>query len=135
MSIYLNDFSISFLRFVFFFFFSTVLFVFTLIMLFLPRYSHSETSPNVIFCSMTIFLESLLLGSTFSMPIIAWLILAWLIAGKLPDLKCFHFFSILKLQIEHHLFIYLFVRLFGFFFCYFRYSYIYTMRYMVFTVR
>lgn len=49
-------------------------------MLFLPRYTHSDSSPSVVFCSLSIFLESVLLGSTFSISMPA--IIAWLIAGK-----------------------------------------------------
>ncbi|XP_055295987.1 probable cationic amino acid transporter [Sitodiplosis mosellana] len=69
-----------------------VVLFFTLVMLFLPRYSHSETSPNVVFCSMTILLESLLLGSTFSISLPA--IIAWLIAGVLVFTRCDTWFSL-----------------------------------------
>lgn len=54
--------------------------LFTIIMLFLPRYDHSETAPNVIFCSVAILLESVLIGSTLAISLPA--ILTWIIAGE-----------------------------------------------------
>ncbi|XP_031637634.1 uncharacterized protein LOC116350051 [Contarinia nasturtii] len=69
-----------------------VVLFFTLVMLFLPRYSHSETSPNVIFCSLTILLESILLASTFSISLPA--IIAWLISGVLVYTRCDTWFSL-----------------------------------------
>lgn len=69
-----------FSNFISFFSHLSVVVLFTLIMLFLPRYSHSETAPNVVFCSATILVESILLGSTLSISLPA--IIAWLIAGK-----------------------------------------------------
>lgn len=50
------------------------------IMAFLPRYAHSDTSPNILFCCSTIFIESILIASTFSVSLPA--ILAWVIGGK-----------------------------------------------------
>lgn len=90
-------------------------------MLFLPRYSHSETSPNVVFCSFTILLESVLLGSTFSISLPA--IIAWLIAGKRQSKPLSLFYDLIKfdtlLQFD----------------CYSRRCIdIHTMRYMVFTM-
>lgn len=80
----------------------SVVFFFTLVMLFLPRYSHSETSPNILFCAFTILLESILLGSTFSISLPA--IIAWIIAGKHHIiLKHFHFVSI-QLKILYYFF-------------------------------
>lgn len=68
--------------------FSAVSLVFTLAMLFLPRYTHSDTSPTVVFCALTIFMESVLLGSTCSISLPA--IVAWLIGGErnLIESKC-----------------------------------------------
>lgn len=93
-------------------------------MLFLPRYSHSETSPNVIFCSLTILLESLLLGSTFSISLPA--IIAWLIAGKL-QFKTLSFLN--SIMFHAHTFSY-----FSSIFVWSRCVDIHTVWYMVFTL-
>lgn len=60
--------------------------IFNFIMCILPRYSHSETSPSALFCSLTILLESILLGATF---VYSWpAIFAWIIAGTSSAPAC-----------------------------------------------
>lgn len=51
-----------------------------ILMALLPRYAHSDASPNIAFCCTTIFIESILLASTFAVSLPA--IFAWVIGGK-----------------------------------------------------
>lgn len=63
----------------FFYIFSPVVILMNLVMLFIPRYTHSTTTPTPSFCCAAILFQGVLFSSTFSL---SWLaIIAWLVAG------------------------------------------------------
>lgn len=59
---------------------ATIVVVISIIMMFIPKYAHSQSSPSSITCALTILLQSVLLYSTLKN---SWpAILFWIVAGK-----------------------------------------------------